>query len=138
MRAIRFRIGKEGRAGEENLALSLTIAVAVLVAMFNAIPVVAQQPTEDNAADAPRSDAISGRVVNVNGQPLANATVTVREFDSRTQGWIATTDNEGTFRVSGWRPAYMVCIKFLLHLPRDPASSQPNYYRWATRSDLKC
>lgn len=131
MKSITFWIVCEGCGGEK-LARSLAAAVVLLVAMFYAVPVGAQQSADDNLVDAPRSDTISGRVINVNGQPISDATVSVRQFDAKGQGSVTTTDSEGNFRVSGLEAkAYLVSASVPAYtaVPRDPTSSKPNYYR---------
>ncbi|MBA3354416.1 MAG: carboxypeptidase regulatory-like domain-containing protein [Pyrinomonadaceae bacterium] len=130
MKAISLWIGIKQRAGGQKLALAF--AFAVLVATLTALPVIAQQPSEDSSADGPKSDAISGRVVNENGQPIANATVILRALDSQGQGSITTSDSEGSFRVSGLEAmAYRVWASVPAHTaaPRDPTNDQPRYYR---------
>ncbi|MGH9908090.1 MAG: carboxypeptidase-like regulatory domain-containing protein, partial [Pyrinomonadaceae bacterium] len=123
MKAINPWMGLVERTAGQILAFRLTFVFAMLVATLAALPVIAQQPSEDNRAEAQKSDVISGRVVNENGQPIANATVFVRTFDSRDQASITTTDSEGSFRVTGLQPmAYQVSASVPAYTttPRDP------------------
>jgi hypothetical protein len=75
--------------------------------------------------------AITGRVVNESGQPMANAVVTVRGYaaaDSRA----VTTDEEGNFRVADLPPlAYLVSARSAAYVPRprDPDLNPIGYYR---------
>ena len=79
-----------------------------------------------------KTGAITGTVVNDNGQPLANAAVFVRPFGSNVPGRTTTTDSEGTFQVRGLDPmAYIVSASLPAYAtaPRDPDSSQATYFR---------
>jgi hypothetical protein len=92
----------------------------------------AQQPSSDEKSEESRSGSIKGRVVNENGQPLANANVFVRSFGSQVQGRMTTADGEGNFQVSGLDAmAYLVSATVAAYtaMPRDPDSPQSAYTR---------
>ena len=111
---------------------SLASAFVFLVLIVSAVPVVAQQLTEDTSSESPSSDAISGRVVGVNGQAIPNVVVTVRALDTQSQGKITTSDSDGTFRVTGLEAkVYLVSATGPAYTtpPRDPNSTQSNFYR---------
>jgi Carboxypeptidase regulatory-like domain len=85
----------------------------------------------DDKSDEVRSGTISGVVVNESGQPLAHAAVYVRPFGGSQQR-IATTDNDGSFKVTGLDPQnYLISVLMPAYVtaPRDPDSNQPGYYR---------
>jgi hypothetical protein len=131
MKGLNLWIGNEQQAAAQRLALTLAFAFATLFASMSAHPVLAQQLSEGRTEEA-RSDAISGRVVNESGQPIANATVLVRAFNSQGQGNVTTTDNDGNFRVSSLEPmAYLVSASMPAYTatPRVPTNNQPTYYR---------
>ncbi|HZI85987.1 MAG TPA: carboxypeptidase-like regulatory domain-containing protein [Pyrinomonadaceae bacterium] len=110
----------------------LASAFVFLVLVFNAVPVGAQQLTEDNSAHGPNSDAISGRVVGVNGQAIPNAVVMVRALDTQSQGKVTTSDSDGNFRVSGLEAkVYLVSATGPAYTtpPRDPNNTQASFYR---------
>jgi hypothetical protein len=70
----------------------LTLSGLVLIGSAQQIPM------------APKTDAISGRVVDENGNPLVNAWVSVDEVAARGPNRIphsTTTDDEGYFRLTG-------------------------------------
>lgn len=75
--------------------------------------------------------AITGRVVNENGQPIPNASVFVRGSAPMFQQRTATSDTEGNFRVNGLDPLlYGVSAVAPAYVtpPRDPDTPAP-YYR---------
>ena len=89
------------------------------------------QSPQDEAT--PRSNgAITGRVLNENGQPVSHATVFVSGPTSLPQQRTATTDDGGNFQVAGLdaslyfvrasAPAYIT-------VPRDPDSLLPSVHR---------
>jgi Carboxypeptidase regulatory-like domain len=129
--ALTHKLGIELRSAQPTLIVVLTLVFGLMVAMLSALPAVAQQPIEEGPEPS-KSDAISGRIVNESGQPIANATVFVRAFDSQNQGDVTTTDSEGRFRMSGLQPrAYLVTAFAPLYAqaPRYTANSQPQVYR---------
>ncbi len=92
---------------------------------------VSAQVKKDEPELAPTRGNITGRVVTESGQPLPNATVSIRGSQSFSQPRMANTDSEGNFQVTGLdsllygvfaaSPSYIMT-------PRDP-ESQPDYYR---------
>lgn len=91
-----------------------------------------QQPSSDEGNEIPTSGAITGRVINENGQPLPNALVIIRPFGLPGQGRATTTDREGAFQSSGLdRVLYFISASAPGYavLPRDPDSTQSNYNR---------
>jgi hypothetical protein len=90
----------------------------------------AQEPAVKN--DAPSSGAITGRVLNENGQPLPGAFVQARAVGGLSgPGQSTSTDREGEFRFTGLdRGEYVVAAAMPAYTPapRDPASGpQPTY-----------
>jgi hypothetical protein len=86
-----------------------------------------------DAAAAPRSGSITGRVVGDDGQPLANIRVSVVAFDANSANQsvqAALTDGEGNFRANGLRVgAYQVSAYAPAYVtPRSPGI-EANYYR---------
>jgi hypothetical protein len=132
MRAISLPIRTEEQVTDQESTLRWVFAFAVLVASLSALPVVAQQPSEDDGPGARRSDSISGRVVNENGQPIASATVFVQTLGSRDGARVAVTDSEGNFRLDGLAArAYMLSASISPYAPavRYSGSDQIQYYR---------
>lgn len=86
-------------------------------------------PAEGTAAD---TGAISGIVVNENGQPLPDASVFIRAIGSVNQRRFVNTDREGNFHLSGLeRLAYSISARVPAYtaLALEPDSSQASYYR---------
>jgi hypothetical protein len=111
----------------KNLA-SLLVRMALLTAISIS---AAAQAQRDEPQAQPTTGAISGRVVNENGQPLANASVFIRGsvplFPQRT----TTTDSDGNFQVAGLDPVlYGISAVAPAYVTpsRDP-DSPANYYR---------
>src|SRR5262249_3861352 len=91
----------------------------------------AQTPADETNNDNSKG-AITGRVVDQNGQPLANAVVAVRSYGNSSRGGTATTDREGNFQVSGLDPyAYIVTANLPAYIavPRDPDATPVGFYR---------
>ena len=104
-------------------------ALSLLITLNSAV--AAQSPAGESPANATRTGAISGRVVNESGQTLANVLVNVRAFGAGTPGRTATTDSEGSFQLSGLDPAAYVVTASLpgyVLAPRDPDSTPNGYY----------
>jgi carboxypeptidase family protein len=112
--------------------LQKLIAVCLLVIAL-CVAVRAQDTASAAALNKPKEPAtgsIDGKVVNENGQPLAGAAVFVRAVNSNSTGRTATTDLDGSFRVSGLEPAlYTITGSAPAYttVPGDP--STPTYYR---------
>jgi hypothetical protein len=111
-----------------------TIRVLVLV-MSAALCALAQTPrpaVKSETGDSPAIGAITGKVLNENGQPLPGALVQVRAVSGTGPGQLTNTNREGEFRADGldrgsyvvtpWLPAYVL-------QPVDPSSTQsPTYH----------
>lgn len=109
-----------------------TLAVALIAITLGSGARAQQSSPADEKSEEARTGAISGRVVNENGQPLANAAVYVRPFGSARQSRTTTTDGEGSIQLSGLdRGVYMVfaSVPAYTTAPRDPDSTQATYYR---------
>jgi len=113
---------------------SLTYIRIALTIALSSLCVVAQtqQPSAGTVkTEAPNNGAITGRVVNENGQPLANAFVSVYTGGSGSQRG-AATDREGMFRVNDLEPnlSYYVNASLPAYTTprREPgANTNPTY-----------
>jgi Carboxypeptidase regulatory-like domain len=106
------------------------IAVGVLAALC--VMGQTQEPAVKNErAEAVANGAITGRVVNENGQPLTGAFVQARAIGGSGPGQSTTSDREGEFRFTGLdRAAYVISAGMAAYTPapRDPSSTaQPTY-----------
>jgi hypothetical protein len=107
-----------------------TFLLALILLFMSWTVADAQSQSLEDSGNSNRPGAISGRVYNDLGQPLANAVVTVRTFNSRDQGRTAITDDKGGFRVSGLDPVlYIVSASFPTYVPapRDPDVNPVGY-----------
>ena len=86
-----------------------------------------QQPVESSApSEGSKSDAITGRVVNDSGQPLANAIVWARAVGLNTPSQFASTDREGVFKLSGLaRGSYTMSASLPAYTPAPRPDSAP-------------
>jgi hypothetical protein len=110
-----------------DISLRLLLSVATLLVFSNCV--FAQEDESKNAA--PRTGAISGRVVNENGQPLSHAAIFVGAPMDPLRARTTATDEGGNFQVSGLdaliytlnasAPGYVMP-------PREP-EALPTYYR---------
>ena len=101
-----------------------------LLAAFS-LGVIAQAQEEESKNSAPKTGAISGHVVNENGQPIPHATIYVTAQRALPQPRITTTDDVGNFQVSGLDAlVYSVGAVAPSYItpPREP-DSPPPYYR---------
>jgi len=108
----------------------LPISCLAIALTFLASSAAAQQSDESNNDSSKGS--INGRVVDQNGQPLANALVNVRSYGSTSPGATAMTDREGNFKVDGLDPlAYIVTASLPTYIaaPRDPDASPLGFFR---------
>jgi len=111
--------------------LFLSISYVAIALSFPAATIHAQSQTDETGSDNSKG-AITGRVVDQNGQPLANALVNVRSYGVNAPGGTATTDREGNFRIDGLNPyAYMVSATMpgYVATPRDPDANPIGFYR---------
>ncbi|HKR60075.1 MAG TPA: carboxypeptidase-like regulatory domain-containing protein, partial [Pyrinomonadaceae bacterium] len=110
-------------------------SASVVVILLTSLSLVGQTrppAASDEANEVPNTGAITGRVINENGQPLPNATVFIRAFGSTEQGRSLITDQEGNFQSSGLdRVAYLVSASVPGYAvpPRDLDSPQVPVYR---------
>src|SRR5689334_24511954 len=107
-------------------ALALIISAAVC-----ALGQTEQQPVRNESSDA--TGAITGKVVNENGQPLPGAVVQIHAVGGNGSGQSTTaTNREGEFRVTGLdRASYVVSATMPAYTPqtRDPSlPPQPTYH----------
>jgi hypothetical protein len=103
--------------------------LALLVALSFGISAQAQE--DESKSATPRTGALTGRVINENGQPVSHATIYVTAPMSLPQPRITSTDDGGNFQVRGLdalvytvgasAPSYITA-------PREP-DSLPPYYR---------
>ncbi len=77
------------------------IALFVLGAVSCPSARAQQSSLADEKSAEAKTGTLSGRVVNESGQPLANAAVFVRVFNSAGPGRSTTADSEGKFQVNG-------------------------------------
>jgi hypothetical protein len=111
--------------------LFLLITGAAILSGFLASTISAQSPA-DESNNGSSKGAITGRVVDQNGQPLANAFVSVRAYGITPRGGQVTTDDEGNFQAVGLDPfAYIVSAVLPAYIaaPRDPDASPIGFYR---------
>jgi len=109
--------------------LRLLVGLALLLTL--SIGIAAQAQEEERKSAAPRTGALSGRVINENGQPVSHATIYITAPMALPQPRITFTDDAGNFQVSGLdalvynvgasSPSYITA-------PREPESLPP-YYR---------
>jgi hypothetical protein len=101
------------------------VVLALLV--FTATSAVAQ----DRSSNTPRAKpgAITGTVVNENGQALQNVVVYIRAFGSIRNVQAAVSDSEGKFEMSGLEPqTYQVFARHTVYSLRPREDGAPNYY----------
>jgi len=107
------------------------IAVGLLAALC--VMGQTQEPAvKKEKAEASAPGAITGRVINENGQPLPGAFVQARTVGGNGLGQTTTSDREGEFRFTGLdRGEYIVgaALPAYTTAPRDPlAPLQPTYH----------
>jgi hypothetical protein len=110
-----------------NASLRLFANIAVLLVV--SVGIVAQE--EDAKSTAPRTGAITGRVVNENGQPVPHASVFVGVPLDQMQSRSTSSDDSGNFQVGGLDAlVYTVSASAPTYFltPRDP-DALPTYYR---------
>ena len=114
-----------------NRHLAKFVSLFALLITLNS-GVGAQNRPDDSTEEPAKTGAIKGRVVNESGQPLANASVSVRAYGSVGQSRITSTDSEGNFQIGDLDPlGYMVSAAAPSYTlpPRDPNNPQLTYYR---------
>ena len=97
----------------------LGVLLVLLPASFCAI---AQTPSPATAKVDTKTGAITGRVVNENGQPHVNVDVWVRpDTPEGLPATHATTNRDGVFKLSGLeRGSYSVSAAVPAHIPKSP------------------
>lgn len=111
--------------------LFLSICCVALGLSFLASSIAAQSQVDETNSDSSKG-TITGRVVDQNGQPLANALVSVRSYGNTNRGGTTTTDREGNFQVDELDPyAYIVSATLPTYIaaPRDPDATPIGFYR---------
>ena len=111
------------------ILIPLLAGVALLLAL--SIDVAAQTRDDESKSAAPKTGALSGRVLNENGQPLSHATISITAPTALPQLRITFTDDGGKFQVSGLDAlVYTVwaSVPSYVTTPREP-DSMPTYYR---------
>ena len=116
------------RLANQSLRMILLPLVCVGLLLAWSVSVAAQE--DESKTAAPRTGAISGRVINENGQPVPHVTIYVTSPTSP-QPRTTFTNDDGNFEISGLdslvynvgaaAPAYV-------NAPREP-DSLPTYYR---------
>jgi hypothetical protein len=114
----------------QNLPAGL-LRLLVIVAIVFAVSLLTTAQEDESKNAAPRTGAITGRVVSDTGQPIPHATVFVGAPMNQVQSRISMTDDNGEFQVDGLdasiytlsasSPGYFLT-------PRDP-EGLPSYYR---------
>src|SRR5689334_14961287 len=107
---------------------AIQMIVVVVLALICALGQT-QQPV--NRGETAEPGAITGRVVNENGQPLQGALVQIRAIGSSVRPQVTSTDREGEFRVTGLdRATYMVTASIPAYTPapRDQSTPAPTYH----------
>src|SRR5262245_41142915 len=102
----------------------------ILLSVFSGA-IFAQSQSDEASADTSKG-TITGRVVDQNGQPLANALVGAHSYGSTSRGSTTTTDREGNFQIGGLDPfAYIVTATLPTYIPapRDPDATPIGFYR---------
>ncbi len=110
----------------------IVIVVGLLLTSLSAVGRSQQSSAADEATEVPATGSITGRVLNENGQPLPNASVSIRAYGSAASGRSTTTDRNGTFQASGLeRLAYLISASAPAYTPqpRDLDSTQATYFR---------
>ncbi len=114
---------------KQNSYTSLLPGLALLAVFSLSVAVQAQE--DESKSSVPKTGAISGRVVNENGQPIPHAMIYVSAQMALPQPRITATDDEGNFQVSGLDAlVYLVGVSAPSYItaPREP-DSLPPYYR---------
>ena len=101
--------------------------VILAILLLTSASAVAQVPSASPARAKP--GAITGRVVNENGQPLQNVVVNARPFGSIRIYQTAVSDNEGKFEINGLEPlTYQIFARHTAYTVRPREDGAPNNY----------
>ena len=103
-----------------------TLYKVTVVLLFILLPVIGQT-SSDQASEPSKTGAITGRVVDEEGQPLPNARVSVLPSEGgRRPGGRISTDREGTFKVTGLDPIpYQVYVDMPAYIRVSDEQSGP-------------
>jgi len=116
------------------MRFTLRVIRGIVVLALTSLCVLAQtqQPAvRTETAETSATGAITGRIVNENGQPLPGAFVQVRAVGGNGLGQTTTTDREGEFRLNNLdRATYVVNASMPAYTPapRDPSTPAPTYH----------
>ncbi|HEV7472570.1 MAG TPA: carboxypeptidase-like regulatory domain-containing protein [Pyrinomonadaceae bacterium] len=113
-----------------NLFKHKLIQLAVCLACVLAWSCGVEAQDDESKTLAPRTGSLSGRVVNENGEPLAQATIYVMAR-SLPQPRLTATDERGSFEITGLDASVFnlnVSMPGYVTPPRSP-DGQPPYYR---------
>jgi hypothetical protein len=119
------------RLAQQNFQTIRLPLVCVALLLVFAFGVAAQAQEDESKKAAPRTGALSGRVINDNGQPIPHATVYITAPAALIQFRTSVTDDGGNFQVSGLDAlVYTVNASASSYVPapREP-DSLPSYYR---------
>lgn len=118
------------RLAKQNFRMRLLPLVWVALLPTLSFGVAAQIQEDESKTVAPKTGALTGRVINENGQPVSHARVYVTTSISFAQPRTTFTDDAGSFEVSGLdasvynvgasAPSYITA-------PREPDSLPPYY-----------
>jgi hypothetical protein len=101
--------------------------LALVMLLITATSAVAQGQSPNPRG--PKPGAITGTVVNENGQPLQNVVVYARAFSSMRNVQAAISDSEGKFEVSGLEPqTYQLFARHTVYSLRPREDGKPNNY----------
>lgn len=109
-----------------SLAAALVVLGSVCFSTYAQQPAPAAEPASEAT-----TGALTGRVVNDRGEPMAGASVYARALGSMNQSRSTTADAEGNFRFTGLEPALYAISSFApayVVPPRSPDASI-DYYR---------
>ena len=99
------------------------IVGVLLILLLASLCATAQRGSQPATAKVEsKTGAITGRVVNENGQPHVNVDVLVRpDTSERLPGTQTTTNRDGVFKLSGLVPgSYYVSAEVPAHIPKSP------------------
>src|SRR5438046_4778905 len=84
---------------QQRVRYLFTLVMVVVVGLISTKIAFAQSQTDESAA--PTTGAITGRVINENGQPVSHATIYITAPIALPQPRTTTTDEGGNFQVAG-------------------------------------
>ena len=111
---------------------TISVLVLVMSAALCALAQTSRPAAKTETSDSLAIGAITGKVLNENGQPLAGALVQVRAVSGTGPGQVTNTNREGEFRADGLdRGSYVVMPSMPAYVlqPPDPSTTQSPTYR---------